>query len=473
MNSTTTSDTTTTCDRCHEGADYLYRVGEQSVCGCCHMTAERETLKRIIATFPTTFGLRGFPGKTFQISETASYWTGGSRSTLMLYTAIREGDKWSAFAKGTEQELRSQICADPNAPAPKPTKGSPVKAVVRDLVFCILENQSESYADGGAYATIPSRSSLLDELRCHLDTWSEYAPGLERFAWLARKIAAKTLDEVLATDEAALVAEYRPTILPALRLATGRAVAAEKRACYCGAETANPAASTERGRQELAAKGSTTAREFEYLCADGEIFRAVAATEAGAFRVLNAERPGMLAELIEPKSAAEVIEEVETMQAPEHEETAAEKTLRAIDHTPNCNPLACDCPSVGEHLADLIEGIDAPAPPWLSARAAKSDAKRAVRQYCRKHYLPVPAVAITLPRGRSRIDEPTFADVRKGLPTGIYPARRLNPPSGDDCTHLLVRDDGSLGWCNKSGEQWEDFNGQPSRFTVANLCDEE
>ncbi|NIR28720.1 MAG: hypothetical protein GWN84_05270 [Gammaproteobacteria bacterium] len=68
-------------------------------------------------------------------------------------------------------------------------------------------------------------------------------------------------------------------------------------------------------------------------------------------------------------------------------------------------------------------------------------------------------------------DPPDFDDV-DGLAPGVYPAKRLNPPSGDDCTHLLVRDDGSLGWCDASGAQSEDHHGNVSSFSVAELCSE-
>lgn len=67
---------------------------------------------------------------------------------------------------------------------------------------------------------------------------------------------------------------------------------------------------------------------------------------------------------------------------------------------------------------------------------------------------------------------PDFSDVADLAP-GVYPAYRLNPPSGDDCTHLLVRDDGSLGWCNCYGEQREDDRGHVSRFTADELCSSE
>ena len=55
------------------------------------------------------------------------------------------------------------------------------------------------------------------------------------------------------------------------------------------------------------------------------------------------------------------------------------------------------------------------------------------------------------------------------LSAGIYPAAKINPPSGDDCTHLLVRDDRTLGWCNEAGEQSEDSAGRVSTFSAVDL----
>ncbi len=42
---------------------------------------------------------------------------------------------------------------------------------------------------------------------------------------------------------------------------------------------------------------------YRYRCADGEGFEAIAATESGAFRVLNAERPGMNAAYLDARPA--------------------------------------------------------------------------------------------------------------------------------------------------------------------------
>lgn len=62
---------------------------------------------------------------------------------------------------------------------------------------------------------------------------------------------------------------------------------------------------------------------------------------------------------------------------------------------------------------------------------------------------------------------PDFPEV-SDLAPGIYDARYLNPPSGDDCTHLLVREDGSLGWCDSRGIQSAEHS-----FTVAELLGED
>lgn len=69
-------------------------------------------------------------------------------------------------------------------------------------------------------------------------------------------------------------------------------------------------------------------------------------------------------------------------------------------------------------------------------------------------------------------DYPTFDHVADLAP-GVYSARYLNPPSGEDCDHLLVRDDGSLGWCDVDGEQSADLYGHVSTFSVADLLDED
>lgn len=59
-----------------------------------------------IAKFPAKFGLRAFPGDTFQISPAASFKSGNQ---ILLYVYIQQGNGWAAFSKGTPAELRSQI----------------------------------------------------------------------------------------------------------------------------------------------------------------------------------------------------------------------------------------------------------------------------------------------------------------------------------------------------------------------------
>jgi len=63
-----------------------------------------------------------------------------------------------------------------------------------------------------------------------------------------------------------------------------------------------------------------------------------------------------------------------------------------------------------------------------------------------------------------------YFDTLHRLRPGFFAdARYLNPPSGDDCTHILRRADGSLGWCDKYGEQLADRHGEISRFTDSEL----
>lgn len=60
--------------------------------------------------------------------------------------------------------------------------------------------------------------------------------------------------------------------------------------------------------------------------------------------------------------------------------------------------------------------------------------------------------------------EPDFDDVAEGLDPGVYCADNLNPPSGSDCTHIRVYDDGLLSWCDEEGCL------AGSRFTAEDLC---
>lgn len=69
---------------------------------------------RAAQSFPDTFGLRAFPGETFQIDLRASYI--GDGDVVTLYTArLMPDGKWASFAKGTVEELRQEIVAVPDA----------------------------------------------------------------------------------------------------------------------------------------------------------------------------------------------------------------------------------------------------------------------------------------------------------------------------------------------------------------------
>jgi hypothetical protein len=71
----------------------------------------------LIATFPKTFGLRGFPGKVFSISESASYESPFGSGKFMLYTSLDGRD----FAKATPDELRGQLVElEDEPPMPDP-----------------------------------------------------------------------------------------------------------------------------------------------------------------------------------------------------------------------------------------------------------------------------------------------------------------------------------------------------------------
>jgi len=50
------------------------------------------------------FGLRAFPGETFMVNHRASYYS--ATNGVLLYTAVRRGDGWADFAKGSPSELR-------------------------------------------------------------------------------------------------------------------------------------------------------------------------------------------------------------------------------------------------------------------------------------------------------------------------------------------------------------------------------
>jgi hypothetical protein len=68
--------------------------------------SDSDKIRNAIARFPSTFGLRGFPGGVFRISPTSSYVSG---ERVMLYTERKDNGAWLDFSKGTESELRSEV----------------------------------------------------------------------------------------------------------------------------------------------------------------------------------------------------------------------------------------------------------------------------------------------------------------------------------------------------------------------------
>lgn len=77
---------------------------------------KQQAVKDAIKEFPKEFGLKAFPGDVFTISESASYYGeafdnewGSSPGGVMLYTYIKDGDRWNSFAKGSVEELRKNI----------------------------------------------------------------------------------------------------------------------------------------------------------------------------------------------------------------------------------------------------------------------------------------------------------------------------------------------------------------------------
>lgn len=69
---------------------------------------------------------------------------------------------------------------------------------------------------------------------------------------------------------------------------------------------------------------------------------------------------------------------------------------------------------------------------------------------------------------KANLDFDTLGRLRPGF---FASAKYLNPPGGSDCTHILRRADGTLGWCDKYGDQLADSRGNVSCFTDSELRD--
>lgn len=71
--------------------------------------AEKQAVSEAVSRYKgKVFGLRSCPGKTFCVSESSSFW-GEREQAPLLYTYIKDEDRWLAYAKGTEAELLRQM----------------------------------------------------------------------------------------------------------------------------------------------------------------------------------------------------------------------------------------------------------------------------------------------------------------------------------------------------------------------------
>lgn len=107
-------------------------------------------IRDAVARFPSTFGLRGFPGDVFRISPTSSYVSGGG---VMLYTQRRDDGHWLDFSKGTEAELRREV-------VPLTSIGSRAHSTIagralRDYEYVIYPEATHRHAERAL--KIPSR----------------------------------------------------------------------------------------------------------------------------------------------------------------------------------------------------------------------------------------------------------------------------------------------------------------------------
>lgn len=84
---------------------------------------EEEAVAAAVAEFPNEFGLRAFPGQTFRVSPTASYYSRGwdrgefdrSPAGVQVYTQVNRDGEWMDFAKGFVAELRRELTNSPRS----------------------------------------------------------------------------------------------------------------------------------------------------------------------------------------------------------------------------------------------------------------------------------------------------------------------------------------------------------------------
>lgn len=103
---------------------------------------ERDSIATIIASFPSEFGLRSFPGKTFRISPSASY--RDDNGTAQLYTQVCNADMtWTDFAKSSPYELLREI-VKPSGPHPLTTLAAHIVAAQGDVNVALANVRAES-----------------------------------------------------------------------------------------------------------------------------------------------------------------------------------------------------------------------------------------------------------------------------------------------------------------------------------------
>lgn len=68
----------------------------------------KQAIKRTIASFPAKFGLAGWPGEVFRLSESSSYFNDYGELQLYVQRLTPDG-QWLDFAKGPVAEMRHEL----------------------------------------------------------------------------------------------------------------------------------------------------------------------------------------------------------------------------------------------------------------------------------------------------------------------------------------------------------------------------
>ena len=63
-------------------------------------------IRSVVRRFPAEFGLRAFPGERFRINLSDCY---VSQGKVILYAAVRRGERWEAFCKGDVEEILREV----------------------------------------------------------------------------------------------------------------------------------------------------------------------------------------------------------------------------------------------------------------------------------------------------------------------------------------------------------------------------